>query len=71
MESMPLAPVTPARLVAAYAGGKRNLARRLVGLIDSIPHTTYAGPFMKTLRGSPSCQTVSSRRLDTLYRLLS
>ena len=46
MESMCLAPVTPVRPVAPYVGGKRNLAKRLVTLIDTIPHTTYAEPFV-------------------------
>lgn len=32
--------------VAAYAGGKRNLAARLCALIETIPHATYAEPFV-------------------------
>lgn len=32
--------------VAGYIGGKRNLARRLVPLLQSIPHVTYAEPFV-------------------------
>lgn len=36
-------PVTPP---AAYIGGKRNLARRIVPLIEGVPHTTYAEPFV-------------------------
>lgn len=31
---------------APYIGGKKNLALRLVKLIDSVPHTTYAEPFV-------------------------
>ena len=34
------------RPVAPYIGGKRNLAGRLVELIETIPHTTYAEPFV-------------------------
>lgn len=34
------------RTPAPYVGGKRNLARRLVELIDTIPHRTYAEPFV-------------------------
>ena len=41
-----LHPVRPVRPVAGYIGGKRNLARRLVGLIGTIPHQTYAEPFV-------------------------
>lgn len=47
-ESIPTAerlvqPVAPA---AAYVGGKRNLAARLVSLIEATPHDTYAEPFV-------------------------
>ncbi|MEA3015986.1 MAG: adenine methylase, partial [Sphingomonadales bacterium] len=41
-----LQPVSPVRPVAAYIGGKRNLARRLVPLIASVPHDLYAEPFV-------------------------
>ncbi len=36
-------PVTPA---AGYIGGKRNLAGRLVPMIDGTPHDSYAEPFV-------------------------
>ncbi|MEX2480187.1 MAG: DNA adenine methylase [Gammaproteobacteria bacterium] len=39
-------PVEPVRPVAPYIGGKRNLAGRLVELIEATPHTTYAEPFV-------------------------
>ncbi len=41
-----LSPVVPVRPVAGYIGGKRNLAKRLTGIIDRIPHETYAEPFV-------------------------
>ncbi len=31
---------------AAYIGGKRNLAKRICAIIDAVPHTTYAEPFV-------------------------
>lgn len=31
---------------AAYVGGKRNLARRIVARIEAIPHECYAEPFV-------------------------
>lgn len=31
---------------AAYIGGKRNLAKRICTIIDAVPHTTYAEPFV-------------------------
>lgn len=49
MESTPqedrraVAPVLP---VAPYVGGKRNLARRIIELIDATPHQVYAEPFV-------------------------
>lgn len=47
-ESSPdfLIPVRPAKPLAGYVGGKRNLARRLVELIDKIDHSAYAEPFV-------------------------
>ncbi|MDB5733205.1 MAG: methyltransferase [Variovorax sp.] len=45
MESISV-PVRPVRPVAGYIGGKRNLSRRLVAMIDQIPHHTYAEPFV-------------------------
>lgn len=42
----PLQPVTPVRPAAGYIGGKRNLAKRLVALIGSTPHETYAEAFV-------------------------
>lgn len=41
-----LTPVEPTRPLAPYIGGKRQLAKRLVALINSIQHTTYAEVFV-------------------------
>lgn len=41
-----MTPVAPVRPAAPYIGGKRNLARRLTSLIETIPHQTYAEPFV-------------------------
>ena len=38
--------VAPARPAAAYIGGKKQLAARLVELIERVPHVTYAEPFV-------------------------
>ena len=40
--SVPVRPVSPP---APYLGGKRNLAGRLVKLIDAVPHRTYVDVF--------------------------
>jgi hypothetical protein len=36
-------PISPA---SGYIGGKRNLVRRIVPLIDGTPHERYAEPFV-------------------------
>jgi DNA adenine methylase len=49
MESIPnmqLEPVAPVRPAAAYIGGKRMLAKRLVALINETPHACYAEVFV-------------------------
>lgn len=46
MESSPFTPIEPVKPVAPYLGGKRNLAKRLVEIIDQTPHRTYAEPFI-------------------------
>lgn len=39
-------PVDPVRPPAAYIGGKRALAGRIIERINAIPHTGYAEPFV-------------------------
>ena len=39
-------PVDPVRPVAPWLGGKRNLASRIVALIERVPHAVYAEPFV-------------------------
>lgn len=41
-----LDPVDPVKPLAPYIGGKRQLAKRLVALINSIEHRTYAEVFV-------------------------
>lgn len=41
-----LAPVDSVRPLAPYIGGKRQLARRLIALINAIEHRTYAEVFV-------------------------
>ena len=38
--------IAPTRPAAGYIGGKRNLATRICALIESLPHTGYAEPFV-------------------------
>lgn len=41
-----LSPVQPARPFAPYVGGKRSLAKRIINLIETTPHESYAEPFV-------------------------
>jgi len=41
-----LSPIDPVRPPAAYIGGKRQLAGRIVERINAIPHDGYAEPFL-------------------------
>jgi DNA adenine methylase len=71
-------PVRPVRPVAGYIGGKRNLARRLVSIIDAIPHKTYCevfvgmgGIFLRRTR-RPPFEVINdiSGDVATLFRVL-
>ena len=62
--------MSPTRPVAGYIGGKRNLAKRLVERISTIPHTTYAEGFVgmggiffrRTAR--PSAEAINDWSMD-------
>ncbi|AWK90312.1 DNA adenine methylase [Azospirillum thermophilum] len=70
--------VRPVSPVAGYIGGKRNLARRLVPLLSSIPHRCYAEPFVGMggifLRRdqAPPAEVINDWSTDvaTLFRIL-
>lgn len=78
MESTRLCPVDPVRPVAAYIGGKKNLAKRLVERINAIPHTTYAEPFVgmggvffrRTRQPKSEVINDLSRDVANLFRIL-
>jgi DNA adenine methylase len=70
--------VHPVRPAAGYIGGKRNLAKRLVPLIGSIEHTTYAevfvgmgGIFLRRTR-RPKVEVINdwSEDVSTFFRIL-
>ena len=73
-----LTPVDPARPVAPYVGGKRNLARRLIALIEATPHTTYIEPFVGMggvflrRRSRPACAIINDLSGDVanLFRCM-
>lgn len=70
-----VAPVAPA---AGYIGGKRNLARRLVALIEQIPHNAYREPFVGMggvflrRRARPASEAINdiSGDVATFFRVL-
>lgn len=78
MASSSHSPVWPIKPAAPYIGGKRNLARRLVELIEATPHRTYAEAFMGMggvffrRRSRPTAEVVNdlSRDVWTFYRVL-
>jgi DNA adenine methylase len=78
MESPEFTRVAPVRPVAPYIGGKRNLARQLVEMIDQVPHATYAEPFVGMggvflrRRRRPKCEVINDLSGDvwTFYRVL-
>ncbi|WP_420587244.1 DNA adenine methylase [Ruegeria sp.] len=71
----PVAPVDP---VAPWLGGKRNLAKRITARIESIPHQTYAEPFVGMggiflrRRMRPRAEVINDlgRDVSNLFRIL-
>jgi DNA adenine methylase len=45
-DSLDFLPVQPVQPPAAYLGGKRNLAARIVHRLRQVPHRTYVEPFV-------------------------
>lgn len=70
--------VEPVRPVAPYLGGKRALVKRLVAMIDAIPHELYAEPFVGMggvffrRRRRPGKEVINDISMDVvnLFRLL-
>jgi DNA adenine methylase len=70
--------ITPILPIAPWMGGKRNLAKRITGLIDADEHQTYAEPFVGMggifLRRSrrPRAEVINDRgrEITTLFRIL-
>lgn len=70
--------ITKTEPAAAYVGGKRNLAKRLVGRIEALPHECYAEPFVGMggvfLRRNqiPKAEVINDRSRDVanFFRIL-
>ena len=73
-----LIPVDPVLPVAPWMGGKRNLARRICGILDALPCTTYAEPFVgmggiflrRTSRPRAEVINDAGRDVANLFRIL-
>ncbi|MBK1868236.1 DNA adenine methylase [Aestuariivirga sp. YIM B02566] len=73
-----LQPVRPASPAAPWIGGKRLLAPQIVALIERIPHSTYAEPFVgmggvflrRTARPRAEVINDVNQELITLFRVL-
>lgn len=78
MEFSTLEPVTPVRPPAGYIGGKRDLSRRLVAMIDAVDHVSYCEPFIgmggvffrRTRRPRAEVVNDVSTDVTTLFRIL-
>lgn len=70
--------INPTRPPAPYIGGKSKLAKRIIGMIDDIPHTVYAEPFVGMggiffrRRRVPKAEFINDRSGDvaTFFRVL-
>lgn len=71
-------PVEPTRTPSGYIGGKRNLSRRIIALIETVPHAAYAeafvgmgGIFLRR-RSAPPTEVINDASGDvaTLFRIL-
>lgn len=77
-DTHPHTTIAPVRPPAPYCGGKRLLAGRLNTLIETIPHETYAEPFLGMggvffrRRRKPASELINdlSRDVTTLFRVL-
>lgn len=78
MERDNLNPVKPVLPIAPYLGGKRNLAKKIVPILDATPHTTYAEPFVGMggiflrRRMQPRAEVINDfgRDVSNLFRIL-
>tara|TARA_R110000868_G_scaffold225568_2_gene477790 strand:- start:5803 stop:6621 length:819 start_codon:yes stop_codon:yes gene_type:complete len=81
MKSIPKSPrrtAPKAKPAAGYVGGKRNLAARLVKMIEAIDHQTYAEPFcgmggvFLRRETATKCEIINdgSRDVATFFRIL-
>ena len=77
-KSMKKRPIQPVKPAAPYLGGKKLLAKRIIPMIDAVPHKTYAEPFVGMggifLRreSAPKSEVINdfNREVANLFRVL-
>lgn len=77
-DKAPLQPTVKTTPVAPYLGGKRNLAKRICRIIEQVPHTAYAEPFVgmggvflrRSSRARSELINDRSRDVANLFRIL-
>lgn len=73
-----LTPVQPAHPVAPWVGGKRNLAREIIGRLGAVPHQAYVEPFVgmggvffrRPFKARAEILNDASRDVANLFRIL-
>jgi DNA adenine methylase len=73
-----LDPIAPARPVAPWVGGKRNLAKAIIARQQAVPHTAYVEPFIgmggvffrRHFKARAEIINDASRDVATLFRVL-
>lgn len=73
-----LTPISPTLPVAPWLGGKRNLASRIIRILDATPHATYAEPFVgmggiflrRRMRARAEVINDLGRDIANLFRIL-
>ncbi len=71
-------PIKPTKPAAPYLGGKRQLAKVIIPIIDALKHTTYAEPFVGMggiflrRQSSPKSEVINDFNLEVanLFRVL-
>lgn len=78
MEHFDFRPVQPVRPAAGYIGGKKQLASRLVAMIEATPHELYAEAFVGMggvffrRKSAPKAEVINDRSKDVanFFRIL-
>ncbi|MGV6840160.1 MAG: DNA adenine methylase [Planktomarina sp.] len=78
MPTNSLTPIDPVKPIAPYIGGKIKLQKTITRILDHVPHTTYAEPFVGMggiflrRKTRPKAEVINdySRDVSNLFRIL-